>query len=159
MPDEATLVHELSHMWLGDSLTLTTWPDIWLHEGFATWSEWIWSEHEGNKSAHQWFEELYNKPAQDTAFWGPAVADFTDPALLFNGTVYYRGGMTLQALREKIGDFAFFNLLRTWATQNRYGNVTTPQFTALAQRISGQDLTQFFNVWIYQAAKPAPGSW
>jgi aminopeptidase N len=159
VPDEATLVHELSHMWFGDSVTLATWPDIWLHEGFATWSEWIWSEHEGNKSAHQWFEQLYNTPAKDTAFWGPAVADFTNPALLFNGTVYYRGGMTLQALREKIGDLAFFSLLRTWATQNRYGTVTTPQFIALAEKISGQDLTQFFKVWIYQADKPAPGSW
>jgi aminopeptidase N len=159
VPDEATLVHELSHMWFGDSLTLQTWPDIWLHEGFATWSEWIWSEHEGNKSAHQFFERWYSTSAKDTAFWGPAVADFSDPALLFNGTVYLRGGMTLQALREKIGDFDFFNLLRTWATQNRYGTVTTPQFIALAESISGQDLTQFFNVWIYQADKPAPGSW
>ena len=159
VPDEATLVHELSHMWFGDSLTLQTWPDIWLHEGFATWSEWIWSEHEGNKSAHQFFERYYTTPAKDTAFWGPAVADFSDPALLFNGTVYVRGGMTLQALREKIGDFAFFNLLRTWATQNRYGTVTTPQFISLAEQISGQDLTQFFKVWIYQADKPAEGSW
>jgi aminopeptidase N len=159
VPDEATLVHELSHMWFGDSLTLGVWPDIWLHEGFATWSEWIWSERQGNKSAHQWFEQLYNTPAKDTTFWGPAVADFTDPALLFNGTVYYRGGMTLQALREKIGDLAFFQLIRDWATQNRYGTVTTAQFIALAEKESGKDLTQFFNVWIYQADKPAPGSW
>ena len=50
VPNEATLVHELSHMWFGDSVTLTQWPDMWLHEGFATWSEWIWSEHQGNKS-------------------------------------------------------------------------------------------------------------
>jgi aminopeptidase N len=159
VPDEATLVHELSHMWFGDSLTLGVWPDIWLHEGFATWSEWIWSERQGNKSAHQWFEQLYNTPAKDTAFWGPAVADFTDPALLFNGTVYYRGGMTLQALREKIGDLAFFQLLRDWATHNRYGTVTTAQFIALAEKESGRDLTQFFKVWIFQAEKPAPGSW
>jgi aminopeptidase N len=159
VPNEATLVHELSHMWYGDSVTLTQWPDIWLHEGFATWSEWIWSEHEGNKSAHQWFEQLYNTPAQDTAFWGPAVANFSDPALLFNGTVYGRGGMTLQALREKIGDLAFFQLMKSWAQENRYGNVTTAQFIALAERLSGQDLTQFFKVWIFQAEKPAPGSW
>jgi aminopeptidase N len=159
VPDEATLVHELSHMWFGDSLTLKIWPDIWLHEGFATWSEWIWSERQGNKSAHQWFEQLYNTPAKDTRFWGPAVANFTDPALLFNGTVYYRGGMTLQALREKIGDLTFFQLLRDWATQNRFGTVTTPQFIALAEQESGMDLTQFFNVWIYQDAKPEPGSW
>jgi aminopeptidase N len=159
VPNEATLVHELSHMWYGDSVTLTQWPDIWLHEGFATWSEWIWSEHQGNKSAHQWFEQLYNTPAQDTAFWGPAVANFTDPALLFNGTVYYRGGMTLQALREKIGDLAFFQLMKDWAQQNRFGNVTTAQFIAFAEKISRQDLTQFFKVWIFQAEKPAPGSW
>jgi len=159
VPDEATLVHELAHMWFGDSLTLKTWPDIWLHEGFATWSEWIWSERQGNKSAQQWFDRWYSTSAKDTGFWGPAVADFTDPALLFNGTVYLRGGMTLQALRVKIGDLAFFQLLRDWATQNRYGTVTTPQFIALAERESGMDLTQFFKVWIYQADKPAPGSW
>jgi hypothetical protein len=75
MPDEATLVHEISHMWYGDSVTLTTWPDMWLHEGFATWSEWIWSEYQGNKSAAQWFNQLYNTPAQDTAFWTPPPGD------------------------------------------------------------------------------------
>jgi aminopeptidase N len=155
MPDEATLVHELSHQWFGDSVTLTKWPDIWLHEGFATWSEWIWSEHEGNKSAAQSFKGLYDShSASDTGFWGPAVDNFTDPALLFNGTVYYRGGMTLEALREKIGDLAFFQLIKDWATENRYGNVSTPQFIALAEKWSGMNLTQFFDVWIFQDAKP-----
>ena len=90
---------------------------------------------------------------------GPAVADFTDPALLFNGTVYYRGAMTLEALRQKIGDDTFFRLMRSWAQQNRYGTVTTPQFIAFAEQVSGRDLTQFFDVWIYQDAKPAAGSW
>jgi Peptidase family M1 domain len=154
VPDELTLVHELSHMWFGHSVTLTTWPDIWLHEGFATWSEWIWSERQGNKSAAQYFKQYYNTPDQQTAFWGPAVANFLDPALLFNGTVYYRGAMTLQALREKIGDLAFFQLLEDWATQNRHGNVTTPQFIALAEQKSGVDLTAFFDAWIFQEAKP-----
>ena len=157
MPDEATLVHELSHMWFGDSVTLTTWPDIWLHEGFATWSEWIWSEHEGNKSAAQWFSQLYNTPAQDTGFWGPPVADPGSPAFLFNGTVYLRGAMTLQALREKIGDTTFFRLLRDWATANRYGNVTTAQFIALAEQESGMELDHFFDVWLYDPDKPT--SW
>src|SRR3954452_6155272 len=155
VPDEATLVHELSHMWFGDSVTLTKWPDIWLHEGFATWSEWIWSERQGNKSAAQRFKGLYDShPANDTAFWAPAVDNFTDPALLFDGTVYGRGGRTLEALREKIGDLAFFQLIKDWATQNRYGSVTTPQFIALAEKWAGRDLTQFFDAWIFQHAKP-----
>jgi aminopeptidase N len=154
VPNEATLAHELSHQWYGDSVTLTQWPDIWLHEGFATWSEWIWSEHEGNKSAHQWFEQLYNTPAQDSAFWNPPPADPGTPFYLFNGTIYYRGGMTLQALREKVGDLAFFRIMRDWATQNRFGNVTTPQFIQLAERDSGLDLQQFFTAWLYTEGKP-----
>ena len=116
VPSEATLVHEISHMWFGDSVTLTQWPDIWLHEGFATWSEWIWSEKQGNKTAAQWFKQLYSTPAQDTAFWNPPPASPGTPAFLFNGTIYYRGGMTLQALREKVGDFTFSRIVRDWAT-------------------------------------------
>jgi aminopeptidase N len=156
-PDEATLAHELSHMWYGDSVTLTKWPDIWLHEGFATWSEWIWSEHDGRKSAHQWFNTLYNTPAQDMAFWTPPPGDPGSPVFLFNGTIYNRGAMTLQALREKVGDDVFFRILRDWAAEHRYGNVTTVQFIALAERDSGQNLQHFFDVWLYQPDKPT--SW
>ena len=157
VPDEATLVHEISHMWFGDSVTLTQWPDIWLHEGFATWSEWRWSEYQGNKSAAQWFKQLYNTPAQDTRFWTPPAGNPGTAEFLFNGTIYYRGGMTVQALREKVGEFNFSRILRDWATQNRYGNVTTPQFIALAEKISGLDLANFFDVWLYQ--EPKPTSW
>ena len=78
-PDEATLAHELSHMWYGDSVTLRQWPDIWLHEGFATWSEWIWSEHQGRESAQQIFETLYDTPAEDTEFWTPPPGDPGSP--------------------------------------------------------------------------------
>jgi aminopeptidase N len=157
MPDEATLAHELSHMWFGDSVTLTTWPDIWLHEGFATWSEWIWSESQGNKSAAQWFNGLYNTPAQDVRFWTPPPGDPGTAVFLFNGTIYYRGAMILEALREKIGDSDFFRIMQTWAQQNQFGNVTTAQFVALAEQVSGLDLDHFFDVWLYQPDKPT--SW
>jgi aminopeptidase N len=155
VPDEATLAHELSHQWYGDSVTLTQWPDIWLHEGFATWSEWIWSEHEGNKSAAQWFKQLYNTPAQDDTFWNPPPANPGTPTNLFDGTIYYRGAMTLQALREKLGDPIFFRIMRDWAQQNRFGNVTTAEFVGLAQQLSGEDLTRFFDTWLYQSGKPS----
>ena len=154
MPDEATLVHELAHQWYGDSVTLAQWPDIWLHEGFATWSEWIWSEHEGKASAHQIFTRLYDTPAGNTAFWNPPPGDPGTPVHLFDGTIYERGGMTLQALREKVGDPAFFKIMRDWAQQNRFGTVTTPELIALAERDSGMDLGAFFQVWLYQPGKP-----
>jgi aminopeptidase N len=154
MPDETTVAHELSHMWFGDSVTLTEWPDIWLHEGFATWSEWIWSEYTGNKTAQKYFDNLYNTPAQDTRFWTPPPGDPGSAAFLFNGTIYYRGAMTLQALRQKVGDFAFFRIMRSWAHQNRYGNVSTPQFVALAEQVSQMQLEHFFEVWLYRLEKP-----
>jgi aminopeptidase N len=135
-------------------LILTTWPDIWLHEGFATWSEWIWSEHEGRESAHDTFQRLYATPATDANFWTPPPGDPGTPVHLFDGTIYDRGGLTLQALRKKVGDRTFFRILRDWAAQNRYGNVKTAQFIALAERDSGRDLTHFFDVWLYQPAKP-----
>ena len=144
-------------MWFGDSVTLTQWPDIWLHEGFATWSEWIWSEYSGNKTAQKYFDNLYNTPAQDTAFWTPPPAVPGSPVFLFNGTIYYRGGMTLQALRQKVGDLEFFAIMRAWADQHRYGNVSTPQFIALAEQVTGQDLDNFFDVWLYRPEKPV--SW
>jgi aminopeptidase N len=157
MPDESTVAHELSHMWLGDSVTLSEWPDIWLHEGFATWSEWMWSEHNGQKSAQSTFDTLYNTPASKTSFWTPPPGDPGDPAHLFDGTIYERGAMTVQALRQKVGDDTFFRIMRTWVQDNRYGSVSTPQFIALAERISGQDLGHFFDVWLYQPQKPT--SW
>jgi aminopeptidase N len=154
VPDETTLAHEQSHMWFGDSVTLTEWPDIWLHEGFATWSEWIWSEHEGNASAHQLFEHFYNTPPQDVRFWTPPPGNPGTPFFMFNGTIYVRGAMTLQALREKVGDFTFFQIMRTWAAQNRHGNVTTARFIALSEQLSGMNLDHFFDVWLYEPEKP-----
>ena len=153
-PDAVTVLHELSHQWFGDAVTLTQWPDIWLHEGFATWSEWIWTERQGQKTAAQQLKQLENTPASNTAFWTPPPGDPGDPAHLFDGTVYDRGGMTLEALRERIGDATFFRLLRTWYAQHRYGNVTTAQFIALAEQLSGQDLGGFFQAWLYDPAKP-----
>ena len=88
----------------------------------------------------------------DTA---PAVPG--SPEFLFNGTIYDRGAMTLQALREKVGDEDFFRILRDWAAEHRYGNVTTAQFIALAEDDSGLDLDHFFDVWLYQPDKPT--SW
>jgi len=154
-PDEATVLHELSHQWFGDAVTLRTWPDIWLHEGFATWSEWIWFERHGGKTAAQQFKQLANTPAKQTAFWNPPPGDPGSAARLFDGTVYDRGAMTLEALREQIGDEQFFTVLRRWYAEHKYGNVSTPEFVKLAQDVSKQDLTQFFQVWLFTPGKPA----
>jgi len=152
---EITVAHELSHQWFGDSVTLSSWPDIWLNEGFATFAEWLWDAHSGGTSLAGRFHDGYSVPGSDSAYWNPPPADPGSAASLFDSTIYDRGGLTLEALREKIGSHRFYSLLRQWAADHRHGNATTQQFIALASSVSGQDLTHFFDVWLYQAGKPA----
>jgi aminopeptidase N len=152
---ESTIAHELAHQWFGDSVSVQTWPNIWLNEGFATFAQYLWDEHRGTRTAHQDFLNDYSR-APDNPFWQIIVAD-PQRDTMFASAVYRRGGMTLQALREKIGDDAFFRILRNWTAEHRYGNATTAQFIDLAERISGQDLSAFFQTWLYTAGKPT--SW
>ncbi len=77
--------------------------------------------------------------------------------MLFATPVYDRGAMTLQALRQKVGDDTFFSILRAWYVENRGDNVTTADFTAFAERVSGQDLDHFFQAWLYEEGSPT--SW
>ncbi|MFC7102068.1 hypothetical protein ACFQQB_17380 [Nonomuraea rubra] len=63
--------------------------------------------------------------------------------------------MTLHALRRAVGDATFFTLLKAWAAEHRYGHVTTEQFVALAERLSGKELDALFDAWLFQPRKPA----
>lgn len=153
VPDDGTAAHELSHQWFGDSVSVRTWQDIWLNEGFATFSSWLWAEHAHGFSALTQARDLYRSYGPKNAFWKQPIAD-PGRNRMFSPAVYLRGGMTLEALRHRIGDKHFFTLLRTWARQHRYGNATTAQFTRLAHRVSGVPLYQFFHVWLWQKAKP-----
>jgi aminopeptidase N len=153
VPGASTVVHEVAHQWVGNSVTLTVWPDIWLNEGFATWSEWIWAERHAGPTAAAQFDELYATPADDP-FWENPPAALPGPEVMFTSPPYDRGAMTLQALREKVGDDVFFRILRSWHEDNRYDNVTTADFIRLAERKSRQDLDAFFQVWLFQPGKP-----
>ena len=148
----STIAHELAHQWFGDSVSVRTWKHIWLNEGFASFAQYLWNEHTGVRSAHADFLLDYSRPA-DNAFWQIVVAD-PQRDTMFASAVYRRGAMTLQALREKIGDKPFFRILRTWAARHKYGTATTEEFIALSERISGRDLTNFFQVWLYTPTKP-----
>jgi aminopeptidase N len=152
----STIVHEIAHQWFGNAVTLEQWPDIWLNEGFATWSEWIYDERAGTATAESVFDDLYNG-WQPGSYLDRPPADVGGPQFLFSGTVYDRGAMTLQALREKVGDDTFFRILRTWYAKYRYGNASTADFIAVAETVSRQQLDAFFQVWLYEPGKPT--SW
>ena len=154
-PGETTVVHEIAHQWYGNSVTLSSWPDIWLNEGFATYSEWLWTEDQGGETAEQQFDDLYATPASDDDFWNPPPGDPGGPENLFDSTIYERGAMTLHALRKRVGDADFFRVLRRWAARYRYSNAATPDLIRLAERTSGKELDGLFRRWLYRPGKPA----
>ncbi|MET7684983.1 M1 family metallopeptidase [Streptomyces sp. NPDC005423] len=153
-PDLSTLVHENAHQWFGDSVSLTSWQDIWLNEGFATYTEWLYTEQHGGKTAQQKFDALYARKASD-GLWAFPPGDPGSGADIFGTPVYARGAMTLHELRKAVGDTTFLRILRAWATDHRYGHGTTSQFVRLAEEKSGKNLDALFHAWLYSDGKPA----
>lgn len=149
---EEAIAHELAHMWFGDSVTLASWQDIWLNEGFATYASWLWFEaSDGADELTSLVEDYYGYMAGNPRL--PAPGD-PGPNNLFAESVYFRGALTLHALRVEVGNATFFEILQIYFERFKYGNASTADFIAVAEEISGQDLGDFFQGWLYQANTP-----
>jgi aminopeptidase N len=149
--EERLVAHELAHQWFGNSLTLYRWCDIWLHEGFACYSEWLWSEVSGGRPASAHATEHWNRLShlpQDLVLTDPG------PDLMFDDRVYKRGALALHSLRLAAGDALFFELLRSWATVNAYRTVTTGDFVAHVQLGGGLPLARRLDPWLFSAPLP-----
>jgi aminopeptidase N len=153
-PNRTTVVHETAHQWFGDSVSLKRWPNIWLNEGFATWTQWYYAEKHGGNTAQSVFAKLYRRPASETAFWNPPSGHPGQAKNLFAVSTYVRGAMTLQALRDKIGTHDLLKIMRTWATAHRHAHGDIEEFITLATQISGAHLCPFFHRWLFQRGKP-----
>lgn len=149
---ERLIAHELAHQWFGNSVTAKRWRHIWLHEGFACYAEWLWSEHSGGRTADEWarhyHERLVNSP-QDMLLADPGPRD------MFDDRVYKRGALTLHVLRQRIGDESFFALLRDWTTRYQHGTAVTDDFTGLAANYTHESLRPIWDAWLYSTPVPA----
>ncbi len=147
------IAHELAHQWFGNSVTAARWQDIWLHEGFACYAEWIWSEASGSTTALEHarvtHERLAREP-QDLVIGDPGAAD------MFDDRLYKRGALALQALRGAAGDEDFFRLLSSWSEEFRFRSVTTSDFVALADAaLPGIEVESLLGPWLFSEQLPA----
>lgn len=146
---ESIIAHELAHQWFGDSVGLNRWQDVWLNEGFATYGEWVWREHQGDGTiadiARQFAEP---SPALDRPPTDPGA---TNP---FTPSIYKRGALTLQALRETVGETDFAAILSGWAERYRFATATTTDFIDLSEEVSGEQLDSLFDAWLFQEGLP-----
>ncbi|MHB8852075.1 MAG: M1 family metallopeptidase [Ignavibacteriaceae bacterium] len=136
--------HELSHHWWGDAVGPETWKDIWLNEGFASYCEALYKEHIGGFNALR--AAMLSKYRDN--FYGTLY----NPKDLFGKTVYEKGAWVLHMLRHEVGDSTFFKILRTYYQTYKYKNASTKDFENICKKVSGKDLEQFFNQWVFDGS-------
>lgn len=153
------IAHELAHQWFGNKVTCGSWQDIWLNESFATYLTGMTVEHlDGANSFKSWRTNANNRATTPTSgsVYVPAQ-DTLSVGRVFNGNLSYnKGAMVLHMLRKKIGDTDFKQTLRNYLddTQLAFGYAKTPDFKAIAETTSGENLTEFFDDWIYGEGYP-----
>jgi aminopeptidase N len=149
MASEEAIVHELAHQWFGDSVSLENWRDIWLKEGMATYAQWLWLTREDGL-------ERLTTVVKAQKFGGKLASPVAQPPAsdLYRDESYRGGGLVFHALRLKVGEEAFFKILRTYLDRYKYGNAGTEEFIAVAEEVSGQNLISFFDSWLYSTDLP-----
>ncbi len=149
MTSAVVIAHELAHQWFGDSVSLENWQDIWLKEGFATYASWLWL----SKNDPATLKQIATDNATHFSDTPYSVAE-PSPANLYTDESYTGGALVLYALQQEVGDETFFKILQTYAKKYQYGNASTENFIAVAEEVSGKDLSSFFETWLFSKQLP-----
>jgi len=145
------LAHEMGHMWWGDCVSVGDWRDVWLSEGFATYGEALYREYGyGMEDYHSYVQSSLMGPA----FGAGRNSTIYDPINLWGSITYEKGATVLHMLRHVIGDSLFFASLAEYRQTYEYSYAVTPDFIAVVESVSGQELDWFFDEWIYDVGWP-----
>lgn len=151
---EYLTAHELSHHWWGDHVTCATWHDIWLNEGFATFSEEIWAENRAGGTIGSYHTRMrQNRPTQTSGT--VYVYDASNINNIFStNNVYRKGSWVLHQLRRVLGDAVFFRALLDYRAAYSGRSATTADFRAVCEATSGRALGWFFDQWVMNGGSP-----
>jgi len=154
------IAHELAHQWFGDKVTCGSWKDIWLNEGFATYlSGLVIEDLDGNNSFINWKQQLNNSITTQNG--GSVYLTDTDTLSInriFSGRLSYnKGAMVSHMLRKKLGDAFYFQGMQDYLSHvnHSYAYAKTEDYKSIMEAASTQDLTEFFNDWIYNQGYPS----
>jgi len=154
------IAHELAHQWFGNKITCGSWQDIWLNEGFATYlSGLVVEDFDGNAAFSGWKQSRINSITSQAggSVYVPAQ-DTTSVGRVFNGRLSYsKGSMVLHMLRKKLGDSPFYQGVQDYLVDvnHAFEYAKTAEFQAIMEQSSGEDLSEFFNDWIYNEGYPS----
>ncbi|MER3497345.1 MAG: hypothetical protein C4308_01255 [Chitinophagaceae bacterium] len=153
---EDLLAHEIAHQWFGNMVSEKKFADLWLSEGFATYLTNIYFENKYGRDSMNYRLKKERKEAIDfgRANRHPVVDSTTNLMSLLNANSYQKGGWILHMLRQEAGDTVFKNIIRSFYNQYKGSNASSKDFEAVAEKISGKDLTAFFKQWLYQPGIP-----
>ena len=147
---EPIVAHEIAHHWWGNLVTEEEWADIWLAEGFATYSEAVWEEWHYGEEAY--FE--YTLGTMITYLNSGEMFPIVPAENYWTNTVYKKGGSVMHMLRHVMGEEDFFEGLRGYLTANAYGSTTTEDLIEALEVQYGDDLEWFFDTWVYDWGYP-----
>jgi aminopeptidase N len=148
---ERILAHELAHQWFGNSLSVKSWSDVWLNEGFATYAFALWKENSEGKEAYFKTINSFNKKEFPGTVY---VKDTTNTDSMFNAATFLKGALVLHMLRHVMSDQLFFSAIKKYVQKYTGKNVSTADFIKVCETNYGHSLGWFFNEWLHTSSRP-----